>query len=61
MKDQQDYVLNVTEEFGNTKLFLKNQHSTGNFSCFLLLLSNILFTYCQTNEESVGIDSEDFL
>ena len=61
IKDQWDCVLHVPEELGNTQLFLKNQYSTGIFSYFLLLLPSILSTYCQTNEESVGTDSEYFL
>ena len=52
--------MTVPEELGDTQLLLKNQYSTGIFSYFLLLLSSIPSTYCQTDEESVGTDSEDF-
>ena len=60
MKDQQDCVLNLPEELGKKQLFLKHQYSTGIFFYFLLLLPNMLSTDRQTNEEIVGIDSEDF-
>ena len=53
--------MNVPEELGNKQLFLKHQYSTGIFFYLLLLLSSILSTYRQTNEESVETDSADFL
>ena len=39
---------------------MKNQFSSGIFSYFFLLLPSILSACCQTIEESVGTDSEDF-
>ena len=42
-------------------MFLNNQNSTGISFLLLLLLPNMLSIDCQTNEEFVGIDSEDVL
>ena len=61
-KDRWDCVLNVPEKLRNKLLFLKNQCNIGIFFSYLLFfLPSILSTYCQTNEESVGTDFEDFL
>ena len=61
MKDQWDYVLSVLEELGGKQLFLKYQSSTDISFLLLLLLPSMLSIDCQTNEEFVGIDSEDVL
>ena len=41
-------------------MFLKHQCNTDISFLLLLLLPSILSNDCQTNEEFVGIDSEDF-
>ena len=50
----------VPEELGNKQLFQMHQCSTGIFFSLLLLLPNMLSIDRQTNEQIVGIDSEDF-
>ena len=61
MKDQQDCVLNDLGELGSTESFLKNQYSTGIFSCVLLLLAWRSSTFRQTDDDKTQNDPEDDL